>query len=667
MGNARAIRFVTVPLAVASADALPARVKILNWGDNPNVNGARVHLGATAVAALAHPLNAWKRIALDFEHNTLPGTPAFNASKEPRPVAGFGMLSIVPGDGAYLEGITYTPEGQANAANYAGLSAGPVCDREGNVQIIMSAALVRNSAVPGMDFKPCPLSASADEQMDLIVPAPENRNQMNYKDGLCKMLDLDPATATDEEIEAALEKRKAPKPAAVPLSAEIAIAIGTAMKPLTEQLATLKADIAQRDKNDLLAAARHEGKVVALSADAIGALSLDHLKQVIEKTPVTVPLSARTPGFVQEPKLSDGAGPTDADRQIARNCGVDPEKVWPKKAGGIGIRFALAIAAVASLLGTVGVLCAADRDTPERDGVKVTLTAGAAIDAGVMVAVSNLVAFEAADLAGYVVLGRSVAAAAAGASVTVKRGVYRWDNDGVFTIASVGTRCYVSDEAGVTTAAIAAQDIPAGYITDVDSTGVWVDTYHDTPLISTSVASLTVAGALTVGTTIDGDSITVDAGAGLDTQEAGALVVGAATATSLTLGASDITTAVAGPLTAPRLTTVADATATRICTAADYGKLIMISSNAAVAVTLPANGAAAGSWIDFMVIGNDSCAPTVAAATADTLITLNSADSDSVTFGSGHRIGAYLRCISNGSFWLAINLSQATMTVNDSD
>ena len=110
--------------------------------------------------------------------------------------------------------------------------------------------------------------------------------------------------------------------------------------------------------------------------------------------------------------------------------------------------------------------------------------------------------------------------------------------------------------------------------------------------------------------------------------------------------------------------TVADATATRVCTSADYGKTIFLSYEGAVAVTLPANAAAAGSVITFIVIGSNTCDPTISAATVDTLITVNDATADSVSFATGHRIGAAVMVISTGTVWVAINLGSTTMTVN---
>jgi hypothetical protein len=97
--------------------------------------------------------------------------------------------------------------------------------------------------------------------------------------------------------------------------------------------------------------------------------------------------------------------------------------------------------------------------------------------------------------------------------------------------------------------------------------------------------------------------------------------------------------------------------------------MVLIATNGAVSITLPANGAAAGAWIDFAVESSmtDSCIPTIATATADTLVMINGIDADSVTFGTGHRIGAYCRMWSDGSFWHYQNMGPTTITVNDSD
>jgi hypothetical protein len=135
-------------------------------------------------------------------------------------------------------------------------------------------------------------------------------------------------------------------------------------------------------------------------------------------------------------------------------------------------------------------------------------------------------------------------------------------------------------------------------------------------------------------------------------------VAGAKTFASLT---------VTGISKLPVIATTVDATTARVLTSADYGQIIMVTSNAAVAVTLPANGAAIGSQVDVMTGAGstDSCVPTISAATADTLVGPGDQDLDSVTGATGHRIGLHVRFISDGAFWHVLNIGGTTLTYTD--
>jgi hypothetical protein len=115
---------------------------------------------------------------------------------------------------------------------------------------------------------------------------------------------------------------------------------------------------------------------------------------------------------------------------------------------------------------------------------------------------------------------------------------------------------------------------------------------------------------------------------------------------------------VGGPATFKRTTLIEDATASRVCTSADYGKTICFDYAGAVAVTLPANGAPAGSYIDMIVDGANTTILTVSAASANTLITFNDATATSLAYSTtAHRIGGMLRFISNGTYWVGIPMS----------
>lgn len=322
----------TTGVAVAlSADAakLPRRIKVLNWGDNPNCHGRRVNVGPLFAKCLSSAVYPYRQVALDFEHNTFPGTAAYKESREPRPVAGFGSIEVVEGRGVYLTMSSWTPEGERMAVNYADVSAGAVTDKDGNVVAVSSVALCRAGAVDGMDFVEAPLSGGVSSALSGII---NNNNQegqaMDFKALLIKSLGLGD-DATDEAIQAALAKALGRKPdenqeaRQAAMSAAVKAAVAEAVKPIQGQVAALSAAAVAHEKRDLVAEAAREGKVVALSADALAKLSVEDLKATIAKTAVTVPLSAKTPATVKETAPS-GEVP-DEFRRIALNCGVSPD------------------------------------------------------------------------------------------------------------------------------------------------------------------------------------------------------------------------------------------------------------------------------------------------------------------------------------------------------
>lgn len=93
-----------------------------------------------------------------------------------------------------------------------------------------------------------------------------------------------------------------------------------------------------------------------------------------------------------------------------------------------------------------------------------------------------------------------------------------------------------------------------------------------------------------------------------------------------------------------------------------YGKRFYWSPSGTATATLPANGANAGSWFEVYLLTAQTI--TITAATLDTLITLNDTNADSVAFSTaGSKIGALVRFESNGSVWIAVNLSNHTMTI----
>ena len=140
-------------------------------------------------------------------------------------------------------------------------------------------------------------------------------------------------------------------------------------------------------------------------------------------------------------------------------------------------------------------------------------------------------------------------------------------------------------------------------------------------------------------------------------------VTGATTQTGALTCASTLSVAGAATIPIVTTTTITCAAGTTTLDSTYYGKIVFITGAAAQTITLPANGATAGTQIEFIITGADTSIPTFAAATADTLITVNDQAADSVTYATGHRVGACIKFISNGTYWIAINVGSTTMTV----
>ena len=153
----------------------------------------------------------------------------------------------------------------------------------------------------------------------------------------------------------------------------------------------------------------------------------------------------------------------------------------------------------------------AERDTPEIGGESFDVTQGSnVIYAGAIVVINSAGTAEAGtDAASKRVVGRCERTQdntgvnyKAARTIRVKTGVFRWVNGGSFTDANIGDLAYISDDQTVTTGASASQDIIAGTIVDVDSDGVWVNTYRIGANGAASVTTLAASGAATLGSTM---------------------------------------------------------------------------------------------------------------------------------------------------------------------
>lgn len=58
----------------------------------------------------------YSEVAIDFNHNTVPGSPAYKG--EPATIADMATPRVVEGEGLVFENVRWTPEGIAHRAHY---------------------------------------------------------------------------------------------------------------------------------------------------------------------------------------------------------------------------------------------------------------------------------------------------------------------------------------------------------------------------------------------------------------------------------------------------------------------------------------------------------------------------------------------------------------------
>lgn len=332
--KAKAYARITSPAALSVGEGkLPTRMKILNWGENPNSQGKKVVVGKRLIQAMTEPTYPFHEIALDYEHNTCPGTTEYQRTQEPRPIAAFLSVDVVEDEGVYVNVERWTPDGEKNAQHYCDLSAVPLMDADGHVTSIISVALSRAGAVPDITFSQAALAAMAETN-------PKGNTQMTHREMLIGLLGLE-ADATDEAIvaayNAALEKAKAEKakePAkpADPVKEDAEqveeSAALSAIKVLASQFADMGARLDSHEKERIIAAATAEGKVVALSAEIVSKLSLDDLRKHCQELPKSVPLVGLTPVKVAENKT---VALSATELEVAKSLGLTAEEYAKEK------------------------------------------------------------------------------------------------------------------------------------------------------------------------------------------------------------------------------------------------------------------------------------------------------------------------------------------------
>lgn len=156
---------------------LAKRFKLFNWGLNKTNQGDFTVDDETLRVFEGNQTKlARNKIQVDFNHNTVPGTPAYEAAKGSPEIAGYGVPVVVKGEGIFLEGIETTPSGIAKSRDYLDLSPSPLVDEQGRVLALHSVALCPAGSVEGLTVEAAAMKALSADIITLTVPETKLHN-----------------------------------------------------------------------------------------------------------------------------------------------------------------------------------------------------------------------------------------------------------------------------------------------------------------------------------------------------------------------------------------------------------------------------------------------------------------------------------------------------------
>jgi len=328
--------------SLAHTEAPPTRLVVLPWGVNKSRRGDFI---VDALTCQVFDANQKRnridgKVALDFEHNTLPGTPAYESSSEPRPIAAWALCVVIPDEGVVYEDIEWTPDGLSawERKLYQDLSPAPVRGADGKTVIALhSTALCRHGELEGLTIShaaaPRALAAyfealSADlsespgllhSQSPLTPPMKDKLIALLAKLGVTLAADADEA-ATATALESALGK----------LTTETEVK----EKPeaMSAEIASMRAELDAGRKDLLITKATLEGKVIPLSAEAIAATPLSALTEIVNAAkPGEVKLTKQTVEGKETPEAKPEALSAE-QLAVFEACGLTAAEIDAKKA-----------------------------------------------------------------------------------------------------------------------------------------------------------------------------------------------------------------------------------------------------------------------------------------------------------------------------------------------
>lgn len=313
--------------AATSAGA-PSRLVVAPMGTHDARSRGKVIVNQETLDGFAERQTAAKlgtRLALDFEHNTVPGTPVFLAEKEPRSIAAWATCSALP-EGLVYHDIQWTPAGLDAYKNNLFQDISPAVFRraDGTVLALHSAALCRHGEIDGLTIA----AASAPAQLApffAALSASLTPVQSPMKNALAKLLAMLGVTiaadAEDAAFETALTEGVAKLEPMLKAPEAMTAETSETITALTARLEKMEQAAVKHERAALIAGAAAEGKVIALSAEMRETCPLDVLKDHIKQLkPGVIPLTRTSPTAEVTGDKPDAF--SAADLAIAKTMGL---------------------------------------------------------------------------------------------------------------------------------------------------------------------------------------------------------------------------------------------------------------------------------------------------------------------------------------------------------
>lgn len=350
--------------------ALPDRLLILPWGQHDLGKRGTALCDATTAALFSEAMRTLKfngPVALDFNHNSLPGHAAYLAEKEPRRKAAWGTPLVVPGEGIYLTALSWTPEGRDAflGGHFQDISPVIFRDKANHVIAIHSAALCDHGEVDGLTIEAAtappelqsafaalsslPVSQSPSLPVSKSPTTPPMKPEiLAALAALLKGMDIELAAEPDDTMLAdALTaaagkvddmKAKLTAAAAPPEKKEAPVALSvdanqylTELTELKKRVATIQGEADQARRDALMAEAIRDGKIIPLTSELWNKAPVDVCEGLVQAAKAgEVPTSKKTPDGHQEDNK-----PLALSAEVMSNMGLTAEdlaKYGPKDA-----------------------------------------------------------------------------------------------------------------------------------------------------------------------------------------------------------------------------------------------------------------------------------------------------------------------------------------------